>query len=1009
MTSTTTSPMPSLRGGRSGKLFALLTLGFFTWFNVHVAAAAIKNEVETPSLLGAAISTRDAHATLVELLEAELDRSLRQLKPARDRVIKAKRKDPATGAEILDITILGTPEEAVTAQQKRRIARLAEDLTKEADESLQSFERARRHVSDHKLSGETLDRVNTAQNAFVERHEDIQKNLQSIGEADTVVALYDHISSLSKKLSGWNREAHSRLDPENLPFGLSKAAVRTPMLTPLDLKKAIEGSNPAERVSAERSALDISSTHLAQIFAEQQIYPIERAGYEIASARSEAGLLHKAGMTAPGPEYLAATLDAQITPEIQAKAQELGNDPIRIYNWVRNTIEFLPTYGSIQGSSSTMRSGRGNAFDTASLLVALLRAAGTPARYVYGTVEMPASTVMNWVGGVSEPAAAQSLLAQGGVPNASLRSGGRTVAVRLEHVWVEAFVDFYPSKGAKNVAPDAWVPMDASLKQYSYAQPINIESAVTYDWDSFAEQLEETTSHDASGTYISGVDTLALQDMANDVRAQLEEATGTEGDQALLLQKEIIAVEVAVLAGSLPYKLVQIGQRLPAYSDFLRHKVQISTNSGLTATLVLPSMGNQKVSLRYDPATASDQATVASYGGIYNTPPYMVSVRPRLLLSGQEISQATALQMGEADEISIRFIAPQGNEAPVINNVLSGGIYSVALTTGEVLASEMPLITQRAATLQQLRDQSSQSYGDDDIGEQFYLSAMTYFFSTDVQVNAASRVSSITNYKLPAEAMFGFTYQTGYRYGIPVRMSPNGAFIDVDRNSYVATSRIGVMSDVPQFITDAGGIASANEHGIFEQGYRLPGISTIKVLDVANRLGKRIFTITAANISGALSQLTVPANIKSDVQTAINAGLTVTIPESLINFEAWTGTGYIATDPVTGSSAYRISGGLNGGGTASPGDLFVKWVDFAGCIINDVLETIGEIATMLIGKSAIQKRMVAFMGRALGLASFWIVLALLFVAYAAAVIECVTSNSKRGKKSSLKKTSLPAL
>ena len=46
----------------------------------------------------------------------------------------------------------------------------------------------------------------------------------------------------------------------------------------------------------------------------------------------------------------------------------LEEDPVKIYNWVRNTIEFIPSYGSIQGADYTLQHGKGNAFDTASLL-----------------------------------------------------------------------------------------------------------------------------------------------------------------------------------------------------------------------------------------------------------------------------------------------------------------------------------------------------------------------------------------------------------------------------------------------------------------------------------------------------------------------------------------------------------------------------------------------------------------------------------------------------------------
>src|SRR5262249_24011684 len=96
----------------------------------------------------------------------------------------------------------------------------------------------------------------------------------------------------------------------------------------------------------------------------------------------------------PPPAALAATEDVEITPDITAHAASLGNQPLPIYEWVRNNIEFVPTYGSVQGSQMTLDGRRGNAFDLASLLIALLRAAGIGARYVMGSVEVPTATVM---------------------------------------------------------------------------------------------------------------------------------------------------------------------------------------------------------------------------------------------------------------------------------------------------------------------------------------------------------------------------------------------------------------------------------------------------------------------------------------------------------------------------------------------------------------------------------------------------------------------------------------
>lgn len=115
---------------------------------------------------------------------------------------------------------------------------------------------------------------------------------------------------------------------------------------------------------------------------------------------------------------------------------------------------------------ATLQNRRGNACDTASLLIARLRAAKIPARYAIGTVQIPIDKVMNWVGGVLHPEAALQMLGQGGIPNTALVQSGVITAVRLEHIWVEAWVDFVPSRGAVHREGDTWVPLDASFKQY---------------------------------------------------------------------------------------------------------------------------------------------------------------------------------------------------------------------------------------------------------------------------------------------------------------------------------------------------------------------------------------------------------------------------------------------------------------------------------------------------------------------------------------------------------------
>lgn len=84
---------------------------------------------------------------------------------------------------------------------------------------------------------------------------------------------------------------------------------------------------------------------------------------------------------------LADTGIAPISEEIAAMAQSLKWNPVNIYEYVKNNIETEWYWGCMKGAEETLRQGVGNDCDQATLLVALFRASGYPARYVRGVIE----------------------------------------------------------------------------------------------------------------------------------------------------------------------------------------------------------------------------------------------------------------------------------------------------------------------------------------------------------------------------------------------------------------------------------------------------------------------------------------------------------------------------------------------------------------------------------------------------------------------------------------------
>ncbi|ELA09181.1 transglutaminase domain protein [Moraxella macacae 0408225] len=65
--------------------------------------------------------------------------------------------------------------------------------------------------------------------------------------------------------------------------------------------------------------------------------------------------------------------------------------------------------------------------------------------------------------------------------------------------------------------------------------------------------------------------------------------------------------------------------------------------------------------------------------------------------------------------------------------------------------------------------------------------------------------------------------------------------------------------------------------------------------------------------SQVLPKLNHNLDVMNDIRNAVNAGRIVTAHERNISVKGWHGTGYIILDPITGTGAYLIGGGVDGG------------------------------------------------------------------------------------------------
>jgi len=727
----------------------------------------------------------------------------------------------------------------------------------------------------------------------------IQQSLQahSLHEQKKAMDILDEF--LQKKQF---KPEHQPLDPNDLPWGNPDADdTRKPQTDPQALNEVIHGKSS-------------SVTRLAKNLLDTVITPAHADNI-------------------PGATDLAETPDVKLTESIKLLAQQLNNNPIEIYNWVHNNIEFIPTYGSIQGADYTLQTLKGNAFDTASLLIALLRAVNIPARYAYGTVDIPSAKVMNWVGGATVVAAAQQILGQGGIPNKGIVKGGVTTSIEMEHVWVEAWVDFEASRGIKNSQGDSWIPMDASFKQYEYITPVLDTSGFSYDGQALVESIGTEQVWDATSQ------TVEFSTAIDNLIVGLEAYTDTQYPEAevseLLGEKKTIIQELKQLSPDLPYTLIAQIDSYSVIPDNLRHKFRYqlgsdgSNNKYITYEVSLPEIAGKQISVNYQPATIQDTAVLESFipddvGATVNDlpkgiPGYLINLRAQFNIDGLPIlnSGADVFMMGQQVQNSVALYSPTDGWKQRDAKGFAGEHRAIGLSLQglsdadlENVQADLELINQDINTTSNLTDIN--------FVEKLMQTGIYYYLALNDQFNKEqSKPADIIEYRLPSFGYFHTTMSPSFSFGTPINVAFSGVTMDVPLLQTASFSKDNNKDAWVQYNRTKGPRASYLENWVPEEMFnteatRIEGVSAAKVLDVALAEGQQVFTISAANAVD-LNNVIIGSDTRQDLINAINAGKEVTVHERPISFNGWNGSGYIVLDPNTGAGGYILAGGINGG------------------------------------------------------------------------------------------------
>jgi RHS repeat-associated protein len=618
-------------------------------------------------------------------------------------------------------------------------------------------------------------------------------------------------------------------------------------------------------------------------------------------------------------------------PEIAALAAGLGNDPRLIYEYVRNEYDTVPTWGLMRSSLETVATRSGNPFELAELLGELLQAAGYEVHFVFGTVRIPGAQAMSWVG-LTSIAVLPNVFWNGGIPAAM--DGN---VLRIDQVWVKVNVG------------GTWYALDPSFKAYTALQGLNLAGVMGYDRNAFLNAAASGST--VTDQYVSGINegniNAGLAGYANNL-LQYMRVSAPQAPLSLAIGGRAIVPQTAQsLPAALPYTVENPwyeGTSIPA-SYLYRVRVQVP---GIDYVATLPDVVGRRLTLFYRGATPADQQAIANAGSIYNVyPAYNVLMVPELRLDGALVGSGSPYYLGTWEPITVTIQTPisigggqtwQPYYAPQSLHV--GAWYALPLSLERVTPDSL---RRQAHVLEEARASGAADGSEAVLGQSLHTLGLAYFAQLDSSNELVARLAGVVRTPL-FEGMImsqdvGVT-EWEWRNGAwwAKRLGVGAYTIDVRLNYAGVLGSDGNSNRERAYWTDAGHKSSAIEQATIEQLQGNAALSSIKVFDLANDSGYKIYRIITTTVDSVLPLLDYPDYVKTWLRNDVQAGYEVFVPERNVTLNQWTGMAWLTLDRRSGSSGYWISGSLgsapaealqvrqNGGsgshpGTVNPGQL----------------------------------------------------------------------------------------
>ncbi|MEA3308538.1 MAG: transglutaminase family protein, partial [Chloroflexota bacterium] len=594
----------------------------------------------------------------------------------------------------------------------------------------------------------------------------------------------------------------------------------------------------------------------------------------VAPAEARQAALARASASTPQAQIagLPATA-AEVTPEITALARALQHDPMLIFDYVHNHIDYVPLFGTLNGAAGTLRAGRGTDADQAALFIALMEATDYyTASYVVGNVTYPTTTLANWVG-VETAQAAGNVFVNGGIPIA-----GGVGGYQITRIWAEAEIG------------GTTYTFDPAMKAYNETAGIaDLGSALGYTQTQFLHdaQVGATTTTSYTLNLNEANIRADLITYTTNLMDYIDTDLPSGGVADVIGGREIAQTEMTAYATALPDALATSVTSRPDNLAGYRHTLQIE-HEDIDHTFDTFQLADQRVTIFYDETDGN---------------------KPVLRVDGTPVVTGTATISGTTYTMNVTVTHPyKGFDQTASFNLTSGGAYALLHDFNTVSAD---VIAASNARLTKSRHDGLAESSEAMLGETLSLMGWTWLHEVHLYSELIDRVGDVVSL-------------THHKVGI--MGEEEGVFIDV-RMGFVSNVSTDGNSDTWAAFRAQTMMGSAFEHGVLEQLQGGAAASTIKMLTLNNANGDQTFLADQDNWATIKPQLQnySPGQLAA-IEASINQTRTLVLPEyGDITLNAWEGTGYIDdwqnAAGTSGSMGMIISGGYYGGYGGDKGDV----------------------------------------------------------------------------------------